>query len=49
MADIPVRPRNPGKYILTKHDKEKLKARAVNGIISFDDYIKTINEILKSK
>lgn len=49
MDDIPVKPRNPGKYILTQQDKEKLKSRAVDGVIPFDDYIKTINEILNPK
>lgn len=49
MNDIPVRPRRPGKHTLTKEERAKLKAQAVNGVISFDDYIKTINQILNEK
>ena len=49
MNDIPVRPRRPGTHTLTEKDRAKLKEQAVNGVISFDDYIKTINQILNQK
>lgn len=44
--EILVKPRIPGKYVLTDEDKEYIKSFAVDGVISFDDYIRVVNGIL---
>lgn len=41
-----LRPRVPGKYVLTNEDLEYIKSFAVDGVIPFNDYIKAVNEVL---
>lgn len=41
-----MRPSKPGKYVLTDEDRDYIKSFAVDGVITFSDYIKAVNEIL---
>jgi len=46
MNDFITRPSVAGEYILTENDRKLLKSKAVNGVIPFSDYHKTLAFIL---
>ena len=46
--EIPMKPSNGGKYVFSEKDKQTLAHVAINGTISFDDYLRTLTKILNS-